>query len=148
MSDLEEKLEGILNNPAAMAQIMSLAQSLGKSSAQSQPQPPASDAPSPSPASGAPPQPERAPSPGGETSDGGLLGTLGQLDPRLISGAVRLMGEYHNGDDSRAALLGALRPFVKEKRYAKLDKAIQIAKLSRLIRMALELLRPREDPHV
>ena len=142
MSDLEEKLEGILNNPTAMAQIMSLAQSLGKSSAQSQPQPPASDAPSPSPASGAPPQPERTSSPGG------LLGALGQLDPRLISGAVRLMGEYHNGDDSRAALLGALRPFVKEKRYAKLDKAIQIAKLSRLIRMALELLRPREDPHV
>ena len=37
MSDLEEKLEGILSNPKAMEQIMSLAQSLGKSSAQSHP---------------------------------------------------------------------------------------------------------------
>lgn len=58
------------------------------------------------------------------------------------------MSQYHSNDDNRVALLSALRPFVKEKRYAKLDKAIQIAKLSRLIRMALELLRPREDPHV
>ena len=58
------------------------------------------------------------------------------------------MSQYHNNDDNRVALLSALRPFVKEKRYAKLDKAIQIAKLSRLIRMALELLRLREDPHV
>lgn len=146
MSDLEEKLEGILNNPSAMAQIMSLAQSLGKGSAQSQPSP--SDAPSQSTSLESAPPAEPSSALGGEASDGGLLGALGQIDPRLISGALRLMSEYHNGDDSRAALLGALRPFVKEKRYAKLDKAIQIAKLSRLIRMALELLRPREDSHV
>ncbi|HIT32889.1 MAG TPA: hypothetical protein IAC25_08675 [Candidatus Enterenecus stercoripullorum] len=137
MSDLEEKLEGILSNPKAMEQIMSLAQSLGKSSAQSQ-----------SPASDTQPQPEPETAPASEPSDSGLLGTLSQIDPRLISGAVQLMSQYQSNDDGRVALLNALRPFVKEKRYAKLDKAIQIAKLSRLIRMGLELLRPREDPHV
>ncbi len=137
MSGLEEKLEGILSNPKAMEQIMSLAQSLGKSSVQSQP--PASDTQS---------QPEQEPPPASEPSDSGLLDTLSQIDPRLISGAFQLMSQYQNNDDGRVALLNALRPFVKEKRYAKLDKAIQIAKLSRLIRMGLELLRPREDPHV
>lgn len=137
MSGLEEKLEGILSNPKAMEQIMSLAQSLGKSSVQSQP--PASDTQS---------QPEQETTPASEPSDSGLLDTLSQIDPRLISGAVQLMSQYQNNDDGRVALLNALRPFVKEKRYAKLDKAIQIAKLSRLIRMGLELLRPREDPHV
>ena len=137
MSGLEEKLEGILSNPKAMEQIMSLAQSLGKSSVQSQP--PASDTQS---------QPEQEPPPASEPSDSGLLDTLSQIDPRLISGAFQLMSQYQNNDDGRVALLNALRPFVKEKRYAKLDKAIQIAKLSRLIRMGLELLRPRGDPHV
>ena len=137
MSGLEEKLEGILSNPKAMEQIMSLAQSLGKSSVQSQP--PASDTQS---------QPEQEPPPASEPSDSGLLDTLSQIDPRLISGAFQLMSQYQNNDDGRVALLNALRPFVKEKRYAKLDKAIQIAKLSRLIRMGLELLCPREDTHV
>ena len=47
------------------------------------------------------------------------------------------------------ALLNALRPFVREERYAKLDKAIQIARLSRLIRSALDLFRAaKEDGHV
>ena len=137
MSDLEEKLEGILSNPKAMEQIMSLAQSLGKSSAQSHPH-----------ISTPAPDPEPAGSPTNASAGGNLLDALSQVDPRLISGAVQLMSQYHSNDDNRVALLSALRPFVKEKRYAKLDKAIQIAKLSRLIRMALELLRPREDPHV
>ena len=60
------------------------------------------------------------------------------------------MGQFSGGmDDQRVALLTALRPFVKEERYAKLDKAIQIAKLSRLIRGGLDLFRTRkEDGHV
>jgi len=49
------------------------------------------------------------------------------------------MSEYNSDDGGRTALLQALRPFVKERRYAKLDRAIQIAKLSRLIRVALEV---------
>ena len=50
---------------------------------------------------------------------------------------------------AESTLLEALRPFVREERYAKLDKAIQIAKLSRLIRSGLDLFRARkEDGHV
>ncbi len=138
MSDFEGKLEQILNDPQAMEQIMSLARSLGGGG-------PARPSPSPErDASPAPPQADTAEA----ARPAGLLDGLGQLDPRLLTGAAQLLGQYRSNDDQRAALLNALRPFVKEKRYARLDKAIQIAKLSRLIRMALELFRAREDDNV
>lgn len=156
MSELEEKLESVLGNPQAMAQIMALAQSLngggsppaagtGEPSPQEQPQ---AQSPSPPPAS---------PASGGPGDGlGSLLGGLGSLDPKLLSAAAGLIGQFNSGaDDQRVALLTALRPFVKEERYAKLDKAIQIAKLSRLIRSGLELFRAQressrreEDGHV
>lgn len=159
MSELEEKLESVLGNPQAMAQIMALAQSLNgggsppaagageTSQAQEQPQ---AQAQSPAP-------PPVAPVSGGSGDGlGSLLGGLGSLDPKLLSAAAGLIGQFNSGaDDQRVALLTALRPFVKEERYAKLDKAIQIAKLSRLIRSGLELFRAQrensrreEDGHV
>lgn len=159
MSELEEKLESVLGNPQAMAQIMALAQSLNgggsppaagageTSQAQEQPQ---EQAQSPAP-------PPAAPTSGGSGDGlGSLLGGLGSLDPKLLSAAAGLIGQFNSGaDDQRVALLTALRPFVKEERYAKLDKAIQIAKLSRLIRSGLELFRAQressrreEDGHV
>ena len=58
------------------------------------------------------------------------------------------MSEYNSKDDGRTALLQALRPFVKEQRYAKLDRAIQIARLSRLIRVALDAFKGGDDDHV
>lgn len=119
MGDFEDKLESILNNPQAMSQIMSLAQSLGSSSGS--PDPSSTDVPSPS-------------------SDRGV-----QLDPRLLTGIASLLSQYNSNDDQRVALLQALKPFVKEQRYAKLDKAIQITKLSHVARMALELFRSEED---
>lgn len=160
MSELEEKLENILGNPQAMAQIMSLAQSLNQSGpaadagggaqAPSQPAAPAGAPPS-APAAGAPSQ-----SPASAGNEGGLGSLLGGLDPNMLSAAAGLLGQFNSGsDDQRVALLTALRPFVREERYARLDKAIQIAKLSRLIRSGLELFRTRkqdsqgeEDGHV
>ena len=136
MGGLEEKLEGILSDPHAMEQIMALARSLGEK--KSVPDGQARERQEPSP----PPSP-----PSGGKGDG-LLSALSQVDPRLLAGAAQLMSQYNSGDDRRTALLTALRPFVQERRYARLDKAIQIAKLSRLIRMALELLRPQEEQHV
>ena len=165
MGELEEKLENILGNPQAMAQIMSLAQSLDLGGSGAAPSPPleaqergqpqeqghdqGADPSSVQPQAGgahAPPPPPAA-SGGGL---GGMLGALGSLDPGTLSAAASLIGQFNDGgDDRRTALLNALRPFVREERYAKLDKAIQIAKLSRLIRGGLELLRQRkEDGHV
>lgn len=119
MGDFEEKLESILNNPQAMQQIMSLAQSFGGNA-------------SPTGASTAVEQPSSP------------LTADGQIDPQMLSGIISLLGQYNSNDDQRVALLTALRPFLKEKRYAKIDKAIQIAKLSRMARSAFELFHAKE----
>lgn len=120
MGDLDEKLNAILGNPQAMGQIMALAQSLG-----GQMEHP-------------PEQEEGAVSSGRD--EGEPLFSLGDLDPRLMQVGMRVLREYQCGDDKKTALLAALRPFVKEERYEKLDRAIQIARLSRVIRVALEEL--------
>lgn len=171
MGELEEKLENILGNPQAMAQIMSLAQSLNlggpgpsgqstvqeqsqgqsQSVAQEQNQDHPQDGAQMSPNGGTLPSAPAPPAP--SASGGGLgemLGALGGLDIGTLSAAANLIGQFTDGgDDKRTALLTALRPFVREERYAKLDKAIQIAKLSRLIRSGLDLLHARkEDSHV
>ena len=159
MSDLEEKLENILGNPQAMSQIMSLAQSLNLGGSGPQPQPqeqPQSQEADPSSAQDPPPQEGNAPaapppappaaSAGSGGGLGGMLGALGSLDAGTLSAAASLIGQFTDGgDDKRTALLTALRPFVREERYAKLDKAIQIAKLSRLIRSGLDLFRARKE---
>ena len=164
MGELEEVLKKILTWAQAMAQNMARAESLNlggpgpADSGQAQPQEqgqanqtPADQAPPPQ-AGDAPAPPSPAP-PAAHAASGGLggmLGALGSLDPGTLSAAASLIGQFNDGgDDQRTALLNALRPFVKERRYAKLDKAIQIAKMSRLIRSGLELFRQRkEDGHV
>lgn len=130
MSELEEKLGAILSNQDAMGQIMALAKSLGGGSGEAPP--PA--APSAEPSGGPPPAPPSS---------------AGGIDPRLLSMAAKLAGAYSEaGDDRRVALLNSLRPFVKEERHAKLDKAVQIARLTRVVRIALDSFRTKEEPHV
>ena len=154
MGELEEKLESILGNPQAMAQIMSLAQSLNQGGQgqtapgpeQEPPQPQEQAQAAPQSGDGSQPAPAAAEAAGSGGGLAGLLGGLGSLDPGMLSAAAGLMGQFAGGgDDKRIALLNALRPFVKEQRYAKLDKAIQIAKLSRLIRSGLDLFRARKE---
>ncbi len=58
--------------------------------------------------------------------------------------ALRLFSEYNAGDNHKTALLAALQPFLKEERYAKVDKAVQIAKLSRVVRVAFQMLKGGE----
>ena len=161
MSELEEKLESILGNPQAMSQIMSLAQSLnlggpGTNSpdqTQTQDRPP-EQPPAPTPlneTTASSPPPAATPAPANLSGGlGNMLGALGSLDAGTLSAAAGLIGRLSDdGDDRRTALLTALRPFVREERYAKLDKAIQIARLSRMIRSGLDLFRARkEDGHV
>lgn len=144
MSELEDKLNTILGDPQAMGQIMALAQSLGSGKDQQPEAPSQSD------------HQEASPSPSGQDSAppdlsallDSLTGAGGRLDPRLLTLGARIMSEYNADDGGRTTLLQALRPFVKERRYAKLDRAIQIAKLSRLIRVALEVLRGGGQDHV
>lgn len=124
MGELEEKLNAILGDSQAMSQIMALAQSLGKSD------PKEGEEASSAPPSDPPPAPEAEP---GED-------LLGGIDPQMLDLGMRLLGEYQRQDEKGAALIQALRPFLREERQAKLDKAVRIAKLSRVARVALRSL--------
>lgn len=139
MSDgFSEKLNAILADPDAMGKIMSLAQSLDGEAAPNDQD-----------------TPEDPPVLSGDQAPPDLSGLLSAftggsggegLDPKLLQLAGRLLSEWNRPDDHKTALLAALRPYVKPERYAKVDRAIQIAKFSRLIRVALAALREgRED---
>lgn len=160
MADLEEKLNAILGNPEAMGQIMSIARSLSNqedasgSNTQDSPhaessfeaeaagksgsQAPNSDAVAAllSGLTGGKAQDEAQ-----DSSGDNPLSALGSPDPKLVQIALRLFSAYSTEDDRRTALLNALKPFLKEKRQAKLEKAIQIAKLSRVIRVAFQVFK-------
>lgn len=132
MAEFEEKLNEILSSPEAMEQIMALANSLS-----------AADHPSEtSDAQGtAPEEPSAAPEPG----SGALGELLGQMDAGTMGRLVSLLGEYRRGEDEKTQLLAALRPFLRPERREKLEWAIQITRLSRVIRSALGLFKGGED---
>lgn len=122
MAQWEDKLGAILNNPQAMSQIMSIAQSLdGAQGSQSVPDAPDPDAQ------------VTSTEPVSQPADMGL-----ELDPKLMEVGMRALAAYRDPNNDRAALLQALRPFVKESRYGKIDKAVQIARLSKVVRAALD----------
>ena len=132
MGEMEDKLNAILNDPSAMGQIMALAQSLGGGAPRPQASPEgaeqtgAREAEAPASAGSAPPALA-----GGEDP----LAALGEIDPGMIQMGMRLLREYQGEDDRTVALLNALRPFLKESRLAKLDRAVQISRLARVIRV-------------
>ena len=68
---------------------------------------------------------------------------LGGLDPKMMQMGMKLLEEYNRGDDRNTALLAALRPFVREERFAKVDRAIQIARLSRVIRVLFDAMKDK-----
>lgn len=121
MAELEEKLNAILNDPQAMGQILSAAKALSGSSDQDdQSEPRDKDA---------------------SAQDAGSdpFAALGQLDPRLLQIGMRLLSEYTAGDDRKTALLAALKPFLRPERQAKVDQAVKIARLSKVIHTAFQI---------
>lgn len=151
MAEFEEKLNAILGDSEAMGQIVSIAKSLtGGDGIERDASP--SNAQAEWVAVGDTDDQATADDSGEEIDWSSLLGLLsglggdggnplGDLDPRLIQGALTLFSEYSATDDRKITLLNALKPFLKESRYAKVDKAIQIAKLSRVIRVAFRLFK-------
>ena len=119
MAEFDEKLNSILSNPDAMSQIMQLAQSLsGGQEQQAAPAPP-------------PPQPSPPPR---QTAPPDLLSSLaGGTDPKLLTRLLPLIQELGSQQDSNArALLYALRPYLKEERQEKVERALQLARLFHL----------------
>ena len=149
MSELEDQLNHILSDPTAMGQIAALAKSLGMGGGEDAAPHLEPDAPESGGTEAHPPEAEHEN--GGEVqamlsrlTGGGEQGAaLPELNPRLVQMGMRLLAEYNRKDDRSVALLAALRPFVRPARYAKLDRAMQIARLSRVIRVALNTLGER-----
>ena len=131
MAEFDEKLNSILSNPDAMAQIMQLAQSLSggqaaESPPQSAPQPPS---PPPRPA----PQPSPLPPPASPAGPDLLSSLAGGMDPKMLAKLLPLVQELGGQQDSNArALLYALRPYLKPDRQEKVERALQLARLFHL----------------
>lgn len=107
MSELDDKLNSILNNPQMMQQIMSLAQSMN----------------SPEPQPSAPPEPQQSPAP----KSGALFDT--PIDPSLLSRIAGLM-QRSSIDQDQAQLLKALKPFLSGRKLQKLERAMHAAKMA------------------
>lgn len=125
MAEFDEKLNSLLSDPNAMAQIMQLAQSItGGQEQQSAPPP----SPPPSPQQPRPaPQPQAA-SPAFPTAD--MLSSLaGGMDPKLLMKLLPLVQELGGQDSNARTLLYALRPYLKEERQQKIERALQLARL-------------------
>lgn len=126
MSELEEKLNSILSDPEAMAQVMNLAQSLSAQTGGTAP----TDAP-------APPAQD-----GGSDVSAMLSRAISSLDPELLRRLLPVLSQLNREESSQtAALLYALRPFLREDRRGKVERAVQLA---RLIHLAKEFLIARE----
>ena len=128
MASLEDNLNQLLSDPNAMEQIFSLAGKLGMSSE-----------PSGEPEAEEQPLSEREPE-AAELSQP-LFGAEG------LGGLGKLL-EIFQGSQQTAqeadALLDALRPFLRQERQEKLDRALRLAGLSRAARQAYRLWKEGE----
>ena len=111
MSELDEKLNALLSDPGSMAQIMQLAQQLSGSMG-------GEGAPQNAPAS-PPPAPSPSPSPS----------PLGAIDPQSLAKYLPLLQELTRDTSQTTQLLYALRPFLKDGKQNKVERAARLARL-------------------
>lgn len=102
MSEMEEKLASVLNNPQLMQQIMTMAQSLG---------------------AGQPPKEEQKRQPENNTPP------LPNLDPRLLQ-SIAGFASQGGVDQNQQALLCALSPYLSQERVNKLERAMRAARMA------------------
>lgn len=144
MDDLNQQISQFLSNPDNMRQLQGMMSSLGLGGATGQG---ASD-PAPSPA----PAPVSAQTPD-LSALAGALGALGGMNaspapqPQALPGAdtlamvtrlAPLLGQLNREDDS-TRLLRALRPMLSEDRRQKVDEAVKILQLMRLLPLLREM---------
>lgn len=101
MDDMDSKLNAMLNDPAAMARIIQMAQQLSGGAQPNMPPPP--------PPSGPPP------------GDG--------FDPMMLAKFLPLLQDLRQSNSQTTQLLYALRPFLKEEKQPKVERAAKLAHL-------------------
>lgn len=102
MSEMEEKLGAILNNPQMMQQILTMAQSLG--SGQSNPK-----------------EVQNSDSPGNPSAP--------SFDPKLLQGLAGF-AQQTGVDSNQQSLLHALSPYLSQGRIYKLERAMRAARMA------------------
>ena len=107
MEDMDSRLNAMLNDPAAMARIIQMAQQLSGGTTQTAPPPP--------------PPPQNAPPP--PPSDGG------GFDPMLLAKFLPLLQDLRQSNSQTTQLLYALRPFLKEEKQPKVERAAKLVHL-------------------
>ena len=119
MSELEDKINGILGDPAQMEKIAGLAKSLmgGGDSG---------DAPA-----------EKTKSAGGGLDSLMQSGGDSAIDPAMLARLSRALSSGAGEKKQERALLEAMKPYLSEKRRSKMDKAIKLARLASIARIAM-----------
>ena len=112
MAEFDDKLNQILSNPDAMAQIARLAQSLNASAPPGTMPPPAPDN-----VSSPPPPAETTPDPA--------------PDAETVAKFLPLLQEL-GGDSNARQLLYALRPYLQPRKQEKIERALRLARLFRV----------------
>ncbi len=102
MSEMEEKLGAILNNPQMMQQILSMAQAMNTNSTPQSP----------------PPQPQES-------------APALPVDPRMLQ-SLAGMAQKTGVDRNQQTLLKALCPYLSQNRVHKLERAMRAAKMAGL----------------
>lgn len=114
MGEFEDRLNSILSSPEDMEKILGLARelsgSVGKANERQKEKPSSSSS--------------------GSTNSAGI-------DPKLIALFSRIMGEYSSANNDKTALISSIKPYVKEERRNVLDKAVKIARLTHVAKLAL-----------
>ena len=66
----------------------------------------------------------------------------------MIQAGMEVLRQIQGTEDRSAALLNALRPFLREEKQARLDRALRVARMTRLVRVALSALGGKEGERV
>ena len=125
MDDMTSRLSEILNDPASMEKLKNLASLFGSSSQQG------GAGQSPAPPQQRPQQyPQQSQPPQQSTQS-----AAPSIDPELMRSMMKLAPAFSRmrQDDSSTQLLRALRPFLGESRRGKLDEALRILQLMRML---------------
>lgn len=113
MSELQDKLNSLLSDPAGMAQVVQLAQQLSSTMEPSAAPTPQSGAPSPPPSPNPPP----------------TTALPGGIDLSTVSRFLPVLQALSSDQSHSMQLLNALRPYLKEEKQGKVERAARLARL-------------------
>ncbi|MCL2402264.1 MAG: hypothetical protein FWC90_06435 [Oscillospiraceae bacterium] len=127
MSEFEDKISKILSSPEDMEKIMNMAKSFSSSLGSEK------EGTSPAEEHNGMPDLGALASMLGGGSAGDLLGNM---DPKVFGMIGRVLAEYSSNTNDKTDLISAVKPYLKEDRREKIDKATDMARLARLARLA------------